>query len=154
MDQQGSITESSITPARQAGKPGRVPQEAGHPGVRWLFIALGWFCVGLAIIGAVLPVMPTTVFLLAALWAFSRGSQRFHDWLYTHPRFGPPLQAWEQHGVIRPAAKLLAVLMMAASFGVTVVLSSGPLVPAILAVVLSAVALFILTRPSRSPAEG
>src|SRR3546814_9486288 len=64
--------------------------------------------------------MPTTVFLLIALWAFARGSPRFHTWLYTHPRFGPPLQAWDRHGVIRPGAKVVAIVAMAASLAITI----------------------------------
>lgn len=146
---------SSSEPADQdpAATTGRPARETRTPGLRYVYIALGWLFVGLGVIGAVLPVMPTTIFLLAALWAFARGSRRFHDWLYTHPRFGAPLQAWDRHRVIRPAAKTAAILTMAASVLVVWLVSAGPLVPAVVAVVLAGVAIYILTRPSRAPAE-
>jgi uncharacterized membrane protein YbaN (DUF454 family) len=59
---------------------------------RWAFLALAWVSFALGVVGLVLPVVPTTPFMLVALWAFSRSSRRFHDWLYHHRIFGPPLQ--------------------------------------------------------------
>src|SRR3546814_19707268 len=105
------------------------------------------------------PLFPYTTlfrscFLLIALSAFARGSPRFHTWLYTHPRFGPPLQAWDRHGVIRPGAKVVAIVAMAASLAITIRVSSGPALPTLVGLVLSALAVFIMTRPSRAPAEG
>ena len=82
---------------------------------RTLYFILGWFFFMMGAVGAVLPVLPTTPFMLLALWAFSRGSQRFHDWLYYHKFFGPPLQAWQQYRVIPRSAKVMSVTVMLAS---------------------------------------
>jgi len=122
--------------------------------VRAAYVTLGWLCVGLGALGAVVPLLPTTVFLLIALWAFARGSHRFHAWLYSHPRFGPPLQAWERHGVISRTAKVCALLTMAASVAVLTIVSQGPLLPLGVGALLACIAVYILTRPSRAPAEG
>jgi uncharacterized membrane protein YbaN (DUF454 family) len=85
------------------GDPGRAK------GVRrLLLLAFGWFCVGLGFIGVFLPVLPTTPFLILALWAFAQSSERFHGWLYQHRFFGPRLRAWHEHRVIPLRAKLLA----------------------------------------------
>jgi uncharacterized membrane protein YbaN (DUF454 family)/N-acetylglutamate synthase-like GNAT family acetyltransferase len=70
----------------------------------------------LGLIGTVLPLVPTTPFMLVALWAFSSSSQRFHDWLYGHRVFGPPLQRWQRERLLPLWAKLVAVGSMAASF--------------------------------------
>ena len=83
--------------------------------MRPLFFILGWLLFGLGFVGAFVPVLPTTPLMLLALWCFSRSSDRFHDWLYTHKIFGPPLQQWQEHRVIPLAAKLIAVFFMAAS---------------------------------------
>ncbi len=118
--------------------------------VRYGLIAFGWVNIGLGVVGMFLPVMPTTVFLLIALWAFSRSSQRFHHWLYTHPTLGRTLRDWHSHGVIPLRVKILAVSMMTVSLSyVTLFLAEGWTLPLLLGAVLGAVAAFILSRPSR-----
>ena len=57
--------------------------------IRYGLITLGLASTGLGIAGIFLPVMPSTVFFLIALWAFSKSSRRLHEWLYTHPKYGP-----------------------------------------------------------------
>jgi uncharacterized membrane protein YbaN (DUF454 family) len=76
---------------------------------RWVLFAVGWIAVALGALGVVLPVMPTVPFLLVAVWAFARSSQRWHDWLYTRPYFGRLLREWDRHRSIPPWAKALAV---------------------------------------------
>lgn len=117
-------------------------------------LLFGWLNVGLGVIGIVLPVMPTTVFLLIALWAFSKSSQRFHRWLYDHPILGLTLRAWHDHGVVPLRAKIMAVGMMTLSLiYVTLYVAEGWALPLGLAMLLSAVSVFIVTRPSRVPAS-
>jgi uncharacterized membrane protein YbaN (DUF454 family) len=116
-------------------------------------IALGWVCVGLGVIGLAVPGMPTTVFLIVALWAFSRSSERFRRWLYEHPRLGPPLKAWHAHRVIPLRAKLLAVAVMATSLVILAAVSDSALGPVVLGVILVPIAAFIVTRRSRVPDE-
>jgi len=114
-------------------------------------IAFGWLNVGLGMVGTVLPVMPTTVFLLIALWAFSKSSPRFHDWLYTHPRFGPVLRAWREERAIPGYAKALALTMMLASIAW---LGSSDAPVAVVLVVstgLGVLALWIVTRAQPAP---
>jgi len=116
-------------------------------------VALGGACVVLGLIGVVVPGMPTTIFLIIALWAFARSSDRFHAWLWNHPRLGPPLRAWHHHRVVPLRAKLAAVLMMAASWLIVVLwVAESWIGPALLAAVLLPVALYIVSKPSRLPA--
>ena len=122
------------------------------PGVRHLLVAFGCLNVGLGIVGLLLPVMPTTVFLRIALWAFSRSSPRFHRWLWNHPRLGYHVRCWHRHRVIPMRAKVTALALMAASLAcVTVFMAGDWLLPAALAVGLGPVAGWLLRRPSRVP---
>lgn len=133
--------------------PGPAPEQVCGP-VRHGMLIFGWINVGLGVLGMVLPVMPTTVFLLIALWAFSKSSLRFHRWLYSHPRLGRTLRAWHTHRVIPLKAKLLAVGTMSASLTyVSVVVAEDWMLPVALAALLGGLALWIVTRPSQAPAQ-
>jgi len=121
--------------------------------VRWFFFALGWLFFGLGVLGVILPVLPTTPFMLLALWAFARSSPRFHDWLYQHRIFGPPLQNWVSHGVIPTIAKVTAVGAMSISLTYLIYFSPVPSWAVIAAALLMlGAAGFILTKPSHPPA--
>ncbi len=115
-----------------------------------LLLLIGWFFVALGTIGLFLPVLPTTPFLLISLWAFSQSSERFHDWLYNHRVFGPPLQDWSRHGVIPLRAKIVAIGTMAVSATLVIIFSSTPWYGITAMLLLMGIgAGFILTRPSR-----
>ena len=118
--------------------------------LRYALLAFGWLMVALGAVGILLPGFPGTVFLLIALWAFSKSSERFHSWLYDHKLLGPPIRNWHQHRVIPASAKIAAVATMAASFAwVAVWVAESWMLPAALAACLIPVAGFILTRPIR-----
>lgn len=127
-------------------RPAAVPHD--RVWVRYALMAAGGLALLLGLLGAFLPLLPTTPFLLLALACFARSSERFHAWLYTHPRFGPPLRDWERYGVVSKRAKALAVLVMAASFGVVLWRVEGWMLPAVVGGILLAVAAFLLTRPN------
>lgn len=116
--------------------------------LRAFWIVAGTLSLGLGLAGVVLPVLPTTPFMILAAFCFARGSDRLHRWLMAHPRFGPAIQDWRQHGAIALRAKRLALCAMAAAFLVSLVLGVSGTVLAIQAFALSGAALFILTRPS------
>lgn len=115
---------------------------------RHAYLLLGWTCVGLGIVGAILPVMPTTVFLLIAAWAFGRSSPRWHRWLREHPRFGHLIRCWEENHAMPARAKRIAWTTLAVSWAVTAALL-GPLSLAALAsgVCIAGVAIYIAHIP-------
>src|SRR5437868_1018903 len=123
--------------------------EYGSPRSRWLFLALGFFFVGVGILGAFLPVLPTTSPLLVALWAFSRSSRRLHRWLYTHPRFGPRLQEWKKYGTIPVKVKVSAVSMMGLSLAILIVTHVKWQVLLAAGAFIGVGAAYVLSRPSR-----
>jgi uncharacterized membrane protein YbaN (DUF454 family) len=115
---------------------------------RQSYFLLGWICLGLGAIGAFLPLMPTTVFVLIAAWAFARSSPRLHRWLREHPRFGETLVAWEEHRAMPRRAKRIAILMLAVSYTISA-WTLGPLAPwsLITGVCLAAVGVYIVRLP-------
>ncbi|MEM7706410.1 MAG: YbaN family protein [Pseudomonadota bacterium] len=90
---------------RENPKPSRYP--------RWLFLGLGFTFVGIAMVGVVLPVLPTTPFLILAAACFARSSERWHAWLLRNQTFGPLIVAWERDRCIPRRAKAAAFTVMA-----------------------------------------
>jgi uncharacterized membrane protein YbaN (DUF454 family) len=87
---------------------------------RWLLLATGFLFVGLAALGAVLPVLPTTPFLLVAAACFARSSPRFYEWLLSNPTFGPLIREWRERRSIPRRAKLAAIVLIALVGGTSV----------------------------------
>lgn len=117
---------------------------------RPLLLGAGWVSVGLGIVGIVMPLFPTTPFLLVAIWAFSRSSPEMAEKIRSHRHAGKFVRDWEDEGVIPTGAKIIAVTMMTAMFGY---LHFGTQAPAWMeigtALVMAGVAGFVLSRPGR-----
>lgn len=128
------------------------PVPAG-PVARWAWLALAGACIALASAGAVLPLVPTTPFLLVAAYAAARSSPRLHRWIHEHPRFGPVLYDWHHHRALRPRIKGAALALIAASWAVMMVTVEPVAARATASGVLLAVAIFLATRPSGPPGD-
>ena len=117
------------------------------------YLVLGCVFVALGVIGVFLPVMPTTVFLIGALWAFSLSSKRLETWLLVHPRFGPRLVAWRAHRVIPWRVKLFAWGSMLGSLSIMMV-ARAPTWAVASAAGLMLVGVVVIARcPSVPPAD-
>lgn len=110
-------------------------------------MALGWVSLALALIGIVLPIMPTVPFLLVAVWAFSRASPRISARIMRHPTFGPQMRAWRKRGVIGRLPKIWAILAMACGVGWSTWLGISPWLITFQALGCLAVAIWLITRP-------
>jgi uncharacterized membrane protein YbaN (DUF454 family) len=119
-------------------------QERRNP----FYLAFAYVCVGLGIVGAFLPLLPTTPFILLAAWAAPKGSPALHRWLYEHPRFGSALVAWEQKGAVSTRSKWTACSLMAASWVIMLLQTNTWLVPAITGVLFIVISAFLITRPT------
>ena len=116
---------------------------------RMLYLILGsvFFVTGL--IGVFLPVLPTTPFMLLALWAFSNSSQHLHDYIWHHKKYGPMVRAWKKFGAIPFKAKVSSVTVMGTSAVIIVFFTSTPTYGVVAALSLMlAGAIFILSRPT------
>lgn len=90
--------------------------------MRVAFLWLGVVALLLGALGVVLPVLPTTPFVLLAAACFARGSERFHHHLLAHRIAGPIVREWEEHRSMPPGVKPWAFGLMALSFGVSLLL--------------------------------
>ena len=86
-----------------------------NPMMRWVFFIMGFLFVGLGILGAVIPGLPTTVFILLAGYCWAKSSLRFHTWLMRHKIFGKMLTDWQERRAMPRFAKYMAWGMMCAS---------------------------------------
>ena len=81
----------------------------------FLWKGAGIFCVALAILGAILPILPTTVFLIMATACFAKSSPRMQRKLLNNKTFGPLIHDWQQHRSIPRKAKRIALLTIVLS---------------------------------------
>ena len=118
--------------------------------MRPLLITGGFLCVGLGILGLLLPVLPGTPFFLLAAYLFSKGSQRWHAWLLGQRHMGPMIREWNEHGMIRPRAKVMCLTIMALSMGYSIGFVTMPIYGKItIALIGLYTSTFVLTRPSK-----
>ncbi|WP_183271284.1 DUF454 family protein [Buttiauxella sp. A111] len=89
---------------------------------RTILIIIGWLAVVLATLGVVLPLLPTTPFLLLAAWCFARSSPRFHHWLLYRSWFGSYIRHWQQHRALPPGTKPRALIFIVLTFAVSIYL--------------------------------
>ena len=135
--------------SRTGSKVGPVAARAERGAYSFMLLALGCLCVGIGFVGIFLPVLPTTPFLLISVWAFARSSPRFHEWLLNHNTLGPYVREWNQNRAIPVKAKIMAVMMMTASFTWLAFFSQAPsYAVTLVAVIMVGAATFILSRPS------
>jgi uncharacterized membrane protein YbaN (DUF454 family) len=108
---------------------------------RFIWLLTGLTSVAVGAVGLVLPLLPTTPFLLVAAFAFARSSERLNSWLRL-------INNWHRDGSIDRKTKRTAIIVICATPVITWLLDAPLWLIACQVVVLSAPAIFIMTRPS------
>lgn len=115
--------------------------------MRIVWVGFAYLFLGLALAGIAVPLLPTTPFLLLALYCATRGSESLQRWMFEHPRFGPMLREWDERQAIPLSGKLLsAVGLIAAGVMAWPRLSSVGAQVALVAALL-AISAYVWSRP-------
>ena len=114
-----------------------------------ILLSTGWICVGLGFIGIFVPGLPTTIFLIIALWAFTKSSEKLRIWLLNHKRFGPILRNWQEHKIVPLKAKILMVVLQTLVVIIVQYTFDNLFITVGLAIILLMVATYVISLPSR-----
>ena len=90
------------------------------PLIRGLYFSAGIAALVAGVLGVVLPVLPTTPFVLLAAACFARSSDRFYNGLLNHRIAGPIIADWREHRAMKRETKRWAALVMCLSFGTSI----------------------------------
>ena len=107
-----------------------------------LLILLGWFFILLAVLGVVLPILPTTPFLIVALALFANSSPQFHQMLLNNRWFGGTLKQWDKSKTVSRHIKIRSSLLLILSFSISIALLQGKIA---LQIILIMIAVVLLT---------
>lgn len=126
---------------------------------RQLFLLGGLCSLGLGVVGAFLPILPTTPFVLLSAYCFSRSSPRWYHWMCGSPWFGPILREWETERGVRLSVKWLATILVLATVGASILLRGPTSVMSILLTLIATIGLMVVwklptVRQSRRPVAG
>jgi len=116
--------------------------------VRGLWLTLGVVSLLLGILGVVLPLLPTTPFILLSAVGFANSSPRLHQWLINHRRWGPIIHNWQDGGRIDRRSKTIALSVMVLMPPLSWLLGAPLWAIGLQSLILLMVAAFIISRPS------
>jgi uncharacterized protein len=116
---------------------------------RTLYLVAGFVSLILAVIGIVLPILPTTPFVLLAAACFARSSKRFHDMLLANRVTGPIIHEWTEHRSIPRRVKRWVYFLLALSFGSSILVMPSPRYQGMLALLGAVLAVFVWRIPVR-----
>lgn len=115
---------------------------------RFIYKVVALFSVAVGVIGAILPLLPTTPFLLVACWAATKGAPELKKWLLSHQHFGPALRGWHEKKAIPLAAKYLACTMILSSWAMLWLMQVNIYLMLATSLLFIVLLVFIISRPS------
>jgi len=114
-----------------------------------IYNTIGGVSLSLGIVGAFLPLLPSTCFVLLASWAFTKSSPTFHAWLYYKSPFAKSIQDWQQHRVIPTRVMWIAAASITASYSITVILVENTYVLFAVGIGLLSLLAYLFSKPGQ-----
>jgi len=114
-------------------------------------IILGWFFVLLGLVGVILPILPTTPFMIVAAALFAKSSPRFHRMLLNNKYVGDVLRDWEERHVVSRTIKKRATMLIFITFSISIVILHAHTALQIMLVTIATALLFFLWRFKEDP---
>lgn len=124
---------------------------AGTTGLplRIVLVSVGSTALALGVVGIVVPVLPTTPFLLLAAACYARASDRLYAWLIGQPALGPIIEEWRRSRSLPPGVRTRAMVVVAVSFGASLVLVDSVPIRVGLAIAAVILVVFLSRIPTR-----
>jgi hypothetical protein len=125
------------------------PQARASMPLRAILVTVGTVSLVVGVLGIVVPVLPTTPFLLLAAACYARASDRLYAWLIGRPSLGPIITEWRSSRSLPPGVRARALAVVALTFGVSIILADDLLLRGALAVTGLVVGVFLYRIPTR-----
>jgi uncharacterized membrane protein YbaN (DUF454 family) len=143
------MTDSADAAFDTAGKP---PDPSSvSPVWRSVLLVVGTASLILGVVGIVLPVLPTTPFLLVTAACYARASTRLYQWLIAQRALGPIINEWRRSRSLPPGVKVRALAVVAITFALSVVLVDVLVLRMALVVTAMILATFLYRIPTAQP---
>ena len=134
--------------------PEHVRSRSGSRISRGVYAAIGCLFVAMGAIGVFVPVWPTTIFCILALWCFKKSSRRLEDWLLNNRYVGPTLRDWDKHRTISLRAKFVAIGAIWLMILVSVALVQRAWVQIVLLAIAALLTWYIASRSTKTAENG
>lgn len=143
----GTLTNpASMAPPGEAS-PGEASRTS-PAAVRVVFAVVGSAALVLGVVGLIVPVLPTTPFLLLAAACYARSSRRLYGWLLGQPALGPIITDWRRSRTLPAGVRTRALLAVVATFAISIFLVESWVLRAVLAAIGTILAAFLARIPT------
>lgn len=115
-----------------------------------IYNTIGGISFSIGVVGAFVPLLPSTCFILLATWAFAKSSPKFYAWLSYKSPFAQSIQDWQQYQIVPTRVKWIAAISMATSYSITVTLVDNIYVLVGIGIGLLSLIAYLFSKPSRA----